>query len=351
MSKQTIQNGKPSPEGGVWTAQAFEENTTTLAGQPLPLPQEQKVARALITQAHKMQEDLFSVLEQGRKNPDGSIVYSALPSIISEYDFRAYVLGAQLILHDQSYICNNLEEGKGKNKEIINSGVKREESNLKGTDGRTLYNGNIVTSLNDLCRIGYGIPEDKEPTKSQRDNMKKAIETLDSTPIGIVYGNGDERQTYLIKVMETFNRKRDGAVMYHLVLNPIFTSNAKGYGTMLRGATTRLSLHLSSKGKTGRAGKSAAHYAFLQLISIQDKRKEWCISLENLLRHLNLLGQFKKDKKRITAKLEGIFEAFVAIGLLSEMPIPTLPLSGIYHFKLNPYPKGDLDSLEEAAGE
>lgn len=350
MSKQTIQNGKSSPEGGVWTANAFEENTTTLAGQPLPLPQEQKVARALITQAHKMQDDLFSVLEHGRKNPDGSIVYSALPSIISEYDFRAYVLGAQLILHDQSYICNNLEEGKGKNKEIINSGVKREVSNLQSADGRTLYNGNIVTSLNELCRIGYGIPEDKEPTTAQRNNMKKSIETLDSTPIGIIYGNGDERQTYLIKVMETFKRKRDGAVMYHLVLNPIFTSNAKGYGTMLRGATTRLSLHLASKGKTGKAGKSAAHYAFLQLISIQDKRKEWVISLENLLRHLNLTDYFKKDKKKTIAKLEGIFEAFHAIGILLEIPTPTLPPTGVYHFKINPDQKKEMGSLDEVAG-
>lgn len=347
MTEQTNNKAKGA---GIWTAESFAADSGgTLAA---PLPKEQKVARTLITQAHKMQADLFSVLEEKKQAtyPDGSIVYSALPSLISEYDFRAYILAAQLTLHDQSYICNNLEEGKGKKKTIINSGARREISNLQSGDGTPLYNGNIVVSLNDLCRVGYGIPDGKDPVTSQRNNMRKAIEVLDSNPIGMILPNGDEKRTYLIKIMEVFKRKKDGAEMYHLVLNPIFTSNAKGYGTMLRGATTRLSKYLASKGKTGKAGKSAAHYAFLQLISIQDKRKEWHISLENLLQNLNLLEQFKKDKKRTTAKLESIFEAFYSIGLLQERPEETIPSTGIYSFKINPEQcinPEDLDSILE----
>jgi hypothetical protein len=300
-----------------------QENSTST----LTLPKEQKVARAIITQIHDIQRNLFSDNEQ-RQNSEGNIIYSNIPTLVSDYDFRACMLATQLTLYDQSYLCHN---------EDINSGFAREENKeLQKELQQTYHNGNICVTLADLCRVGYGIPEGQYPTPLQKSKMQRTLEALDKNPVGVKYENGDERQTYLLKIMSKYTRKKDGAVTYHLVMNPIFTTNAKGYGTILRGATTRLSLYLSSKGKTGRAGKSAAHYAFLQLLSIQDKSKEWSISIENLLIRLNLLKPFKKDKKRVTEKLKELFEAFVEIGLLLETPNPTLPDSGVYHFKINP---------------
>lgn len=334
---------KQKGDGKLLSAGVFEEQENTLA-ELRSLPKEQKVTRALITQAHQVQRSLFDALEKGVTDTEGNITYSKLPALISEYDFRAYILAAKSTLYDQSYICNN---------DDVLTGFNREESNLTTTDGlrdekgEPYRNGNICVTLNDLCRVGYGIPEGQNPLTSQRNNMRKTIEVIDQTPIGIVYANGDVRETYLIKVMGKYKRKADGAETYHLILNPIFTTQGKGYGLMLRGATTRLSHYLASKGKTGRGGKSAAHYAFMELLSIQDRKKgEWNISIENLLQHLNLTDQFRKDKKRTIKKLEEIFEAFEALGYLLERPTPTIPVDGVFHFKLHPDPKSNIDSEE-----
>lgn len=326
----------PKGRGKLLSVGAFKEQENTLA-ELRSLPKEQKVTRAFITQAHIMQRSLFDALEKGVADTEGNITYSKLPALVSEYDFRAYILAAKSILYDQSYICNN---------DDVLTGFNREESNLTTIEGlldekgEPYRNGNIGVTLNDLCRVGYGIPEGQTPSTTQRNNMRKTIEAIDKTPIGIVYANGDIRETYLIKVMGKYRRKADGAEAYHLILNPIFTTHGKGYGLMLRGATTRLSQYLASKGKTGRGGKSAAHYAFMELLSIQDRKKgEWNISIENLLLHLNLTEMFKKNKKRATEKLEEIFEAFEALGYLLERPNPTIPTDGVFHFKLHPDPK------------
>lgn len=303
------------------------------------LPMEQKITRALIAQTPSIQRSLFDALEKAEADNEGNIVYSNLPSLISDYDFRTYIFAAKTILFDQSYLFNNEDKL---------SGYIQEQSNITTTDGlrdekeKPYYNGNICVTLNDLCRVAYGIPEDQTPLTSQRNNMRKAIEVVDKTPIGIVYANGDERETYLVKLMAKYKRKSDGAESYHLILNPIFTTMAKGYGIVLRGVTARLSQYFASKGKTGRGCKSAALYAFMELLSIQDLKKGvWNISLENLLHNLNLREMFRKNKKRATEKLEEIFEAFVATGLLLEAPSPTIPTDGVYHFKLNPNPKSN----------
>lgn len=278
------------------------------------------------------------------EDTEGNITYSKLPALISEYDFRAYLIAAKSALFDQSYIFNN---------EDTITGFNREESNLTTKDGlrdekgEPYRNGNICVTLNDLCRVGYGIPEGQNPTTKQRNCMRSTIEAVHNNPIGIVYANGDIRETRLIVMMDKYKRKADGAETYHLILNPIFTTQGKGYGLMLRGGTTRLTQYLTSKGKTGRGGKSAAHYAFMELLSIQDrKRGEWSISIENLLQHLNLTYQFRKDKKRTIKKLEEIFEAFEALGYLLERPTPTIPVDGVFHFKLHPDPKSNIDSEE-----
>lgn len=299
---------------------------------PRRLPEEQKFSRAVVLQSHVMQRSLFEELENSTPTQEGEVVYSKLPSLISEYDFRGYILAAQLTLYDQSYLYHN---------EDINSGFARDMSNIstdlgfKDEKGKPYHAGHISVTLNDLCRVAYG-KEGETPTSKQRDSMRATIKAVDSTPIEINYANGDHKESYLIKVMGKYIRKEDGAETYHLVLNPIFTTAGKGYGLMLRGATTRLTQYLTSKGKTGKAGKSAAHLAFLQLLSIQEKGKDWRISVEHLLQRLNLLEYFKKNRKNVIAKLDDLFETFVGLGYLLEKPNPTIPQDGIYIFKINP---------------
>lgn len=337
------EEGTPIPEEKVTSAQyeellAVQEEEEGLRlfeeeqeESPRLLPKRQQVSRALITQSHVIQRSLFEALESPRPNQDGEIIYSNLPSVISEYDFRAYILAAQLALYDQSYKHHN---------EDINSGFMRDESNLsaekdialRDEKGEKYYAGNIKVTLNDLCRVGYGLPEGQAPTSKQRNSMRDAILALDNTPIGVTYGNGDQRTTYLIKVMERLIRKKDGAETYHLVLNPIFTTRGKGYGIIMRGATERITKYISSKGRKGTAGKSAAHLAFLQLLSIQKRGDVWRISVENLLQRLNLYEAYKKNKSRTLQKVEKLFDDFVGLGYLLEMPVID---NGVYKFKLN----------------
>ena len=296
---------------------------------PRKLPKEQKISRAVVLQSHILQRSLFEELENPKPNESGEIIYSKLPSLISEYDFRAYMLASQLTLSDQSYLFHN---------EDINSGFIRDESNLTkdlqllDEKKHSYHNGHISVTLNELCRVGYGIPEGQAPSAAQRNNMRATIEAVDKTPIGVVYGNGDQKETYLIKIMGKYTRKEDGSETYYLVLNPIFTSYGKGYGIMMRGATTKLSQYLISKGRTGRGGKSAAHIAFLQLLSIQ-RGEEWKVSVGNLLQRLNLLEQYKKNKRRTLDRLKSIFEDFVGTGYIKE--IPTITQDGYYIIKLN----------------
>lgn len=331
---------------GLGLSEGGEVNLLKIVKEELPtatqrkLPIEQKVTRALIAQTHTLQRNLFDVLETTNEDAEGNVMYSKLPNIISEYDFRGYILAAKTILFDQSYLFKN---------EDTLTGFTKQYSNITTTDGlqdekgQPYLNGNICVTLNDLCRVAYGIPEDQSPLTSQRNNMRKTIEAVHAHPIGIVYANGDIRETRLIVMMDKYKRKSDGAECYHLILNPIFTTQGKGYGLMLRGATTRLTLYLSLKGKTGRGGKSAAHYAFLELLSIQDLKKGvWNISTENLLLRLNLMDMYRKNKKRAIEKLAEIFEAFVALGYLLESPNPTIPTDGVYHFKLHQDPKKNI---------
>jgi hypothetical protein len=287
-----------------------------------PLPKEQKVGRALILQAAPMQESLFAALEREQQLQNGEVCYSNLPKVISEYDFRAYLLAAQTILFDQSYLTHN---------EDINSGYKREVSNLQFEENKTNYNGNIKVTLTELCRVGYGIPEGQRPSTTQRKNMAKVVEAVHNNPISIDYADGNGGvDKYLILILDKVRGKGNIPVGYNLVLNPIFTTNSKGYGILLRGWNAKLSNYLLSVGKTKKGGKSAAHLAFAQLAAIQHKGKDWSISLESLLRHLNLLDYYKEHKKKVIEKLESIFEAFVAIGVIKKQP--TIE-GGIYTFE------------------
>lgn len=298
-----------------------------------PLPHERVVTRALVRQSHVVQRSIFDGLECSLPNVNGDIVYSDLPSQISEYDFRAYIIATQGMLFDQSVKCNNTTE-------LTGVGTLEISQTAKNAQGQGYRVGHIYVSLNELCREGYGVPDGTAVSTSQKNNMRRAIEVLDQVPIKVEYGNGDKKETYLIKKMEKFTRQSDGAEMYHLIPNPLFSTLEKGYGLMLRGTTARLTEYLKGKGRS-KAGKTAEMLAYWQLLSIQDRSKVWAISTENLLDRLGLTKLFKKNKKRVVAKLEEIFEAYYDLGFLLEKPV-TLPPDGIYRFKLNPDPKSVL---------
>lgn len=334
--------------GAVQNDSYIKIELTLTSGQPLPI--EQKVSRAIITQTRQIEKNIFEAEEALKINgvkvkdeddPTGKAVKFVecnLPQVISDYDFRACMVALQSQLYDQSYLCGTV-------KDMTGAGIT--ESFNKNSKGEFYNAGHIYVSLNDLCRVGYGVPAGVKVSTSQKDSMRYTLKALDQNQIKIEFGNGDIQEAYIAKIMGRFKRQSDGSEMYHLVLNPLFSTSEKGYGLMLRDTTVRLTEYVKSKGG-GKAGKSAEMLAFMQLLAIQDRSKSWVISAVNLVDRIGLTKQFKKDKKRAIAKLQTIFEAFYELGFLLKIPTPTIPIDGIYRFKLNPDPKEKLGLSDEA---
>ena len=112
------------------------------------LPQHFKLARDAALQLSKVERNLFTDMEEAQS---GNYIISGLTKQVTELDFTAFTFAVGQILYNQSYQSGN---------EDINSGLKREEAkNLSRKTGETLYNGSIVTSLNELCRLAYGVKE------------------------------------------------------------------------------------------------------------------------------------------------------------------------------------------------
>ena len=175
-----------------------------------PEPPFFKVGRYAALQLSKVERDLFTDMEEAES---GNYIISGLTKQVTELDFTAFTFAVGQILYNQSYKSGN---------EDINSGLKREEAkNLSRKTGETLYNGSIVTSLNELCRLAYGV---QEPTTELKKKMVTLIDTIDKKPVEIKFPNGDKLESKLCVTMNKYTREKDGAILYDLYLNPIFGS-------------------------------------------------------------------------------------------------------------------------------
>ena len=175
-----------------------------------PEPPFFKVGRYAALQLSRVERNLFTDMEEAES---GNYIISGLTKQVTELDFTAFTFAVGQILYNQSYKSGN---------EDINSGLKREEAkNLSKKTGETLYNGSIVTSLNELCRLAYGV---QEPTTELKKKMATLIDTIDKKPVEIKFPNGDKLESKLCVTMNKYTREKDGAILYDLYLNPIFGS-------------------------------------------------------------------------------------------------------------------------------
>ena len=290
---------------------------------PRRTPPTRKMARLPILNNNPMQRSLFDELE--RQNEEGTLeMTSKIPSLISDLDFNALLTGAMAVLSDQSYLYHNEEEL---------SGMAKIKVPILGKDNKEVHNGYmgiIDVSLNELCIEGYGYTSADKIQKIHKDGMIKAIEAVNSNAIAIKFPNGDIVECTLINKQLCYVRKSDGARMYRLILNPIFTANSMGFGVVPRGAITLIAQNL--KGKKKRLNE--AYHKFLLLLAVT-RGEVASISLENLLKRLELLDSFKKDRKRTIEKLELLFTTFLEERFILEMPEPIIPEDGMYHIKIN----------------
>lgn len=267
-----------------------------------PTPDTFKIGREISLQLAKVERDLFTDIEE---RESGNYIVSGLSRKVTEMDFSAFSLAVGQILYRQSYQSGNTDTNSGLTQTIA--------PRLKDQTGHTYYGGEIVTTLKDLCRYAYG---EEDPNKVQRAAMVTLIDTLHSTPVGVTFPNGDKIEAHLCVKMGRYTRKKDGAVFYHLILNPIFCENVRrNFSEFPQDITMRLTA--STKQKTD------AHYKLLLLLGRQDRRKPFIRNIDTLLEELGLIEAYKKDTTRTEKKLLKLFGDMKKMGLLKDFQTET----------------------------
>lgn len=263
------------------------------------VPDQFKISRDAFFQLEKSGRDLLEdILEQG----SGIYVVSGLTRKISELDFECITLALPQILWNQSVQQGNAD---------INSGVDRIKAQIESRNGDSLYTGNIIVSLNELCRKAYGI----EPTTEAKKKMISLITSIDSTPIKINRdGSGEEIDSYLFRIMNKFKSQKNDAVYYHLALNPIFSKDIRNqYGEIPQDTMKRLAE------KTKRRG--VPHIKLIKWLGIQDKRTPHKLKISTLAEKIRMESYLKENRGKAEKKILSICDTMIDIGLIKEYKV------------------------------
>lgn len=267
------------------------------------LPRSFKMGRDAALQLSRVEGDLFTETKKKNENENGKYIITGLSRAISELDFAGFSFAVCQILYNQSFQSGNIDTNSGLSKEIDRDATEEL--------GYAQYSGNIVTSLNDLCRLAYGVDE---VTANQRKKMTSLINSIDDTYVQMQYPNGSYIKSWLCRREEERYTAENGAVYYHLRLTHIFCSDVKNnYGELPQDITKRLSK--ATKKKT------AAHYRLLRLLAIQTKNKPFVRTRDELLNELNLDETYKKDKGRTENQLISLFECMKEIKMIDRYKI------------------------------
>lgn len=261
-----------------------------------------KLGRDATLQLSKIERNLWTDIEEQQS---GKVIISGIEKSVTELDFAAFNLAAAQILYNQSWQSGNAD---------INSGIQREEATtLSRVLGEKVYNGNIVTSLNELCRQAYGTI-----TTENRKRMAALLETIDQKPVVIKFHNGDVQESKLCVIMDKYTREKDGAIFYNLYLNPIFGSRIKNqFGELPQDIVAKL----DEACKKRKQYKKAAHYLLLRWLSVQDKRCSHTLTIDTIINELRIEDDYKKNRGRADKQLLSICQIMVDVGILSNYDV------------------------------
>lgn len=252
-----------------------------------PTPATFIVGRDVTFRLAEVERNLFTDIEE---KDSGNYIVSGLTRKVTGRDFYAFSMGVGQILSNQSQQMGNKETNSGLTQQIA--------PKILDQTGHTYYGGEIVATLNELCWRSYG---ERKPSTRQREAMATLIDTLHSTPVTITFPNGDIIEANLCVKMGRYIRKKDGAIYYHLILNPIFCEGVKrNYSEFPQDVTMRL----TAVSKTA----TEAHYRLLLLLSRQIKSKPFVRNIDVLLEDLGLTEAHRKDRERTEKQLLTLFE-------------------------------------------
>ena len=264
------------------------------------VPDSFKTGRDAQLQLSRVERDLFTDMEE---RESGNYIISGLPRKVTELDLTAYSFALGQLLYNQSYLTGNLK---------TNSGVSQTKSEaLSETTGTIQLYGDVKTTLNDICKLAYGTDK---PTTEQKRSMTKLIKTVHETPVKITYPSGDTTETYLCTIERRDKRKKDGAVLYWLHLNPIFCSNVqRNFSELPQDIISRLS-------KVAKR-KTTAHYKLIRLLSCQSKSKPFSRKIDELVKELSLTEAYQKNKSRTAEQLLSVCEDMKNIDLIDKYDV------------------------------
>lgn len=278
-----------------------------------------KAARRYLTQAPEVERNLFTqIMEKEATMAEaerGDVVVSGLEKLrgdISKTDIAYFLFAVQQILYNQSYCCGN---------EDINSGMRRHKSkSLSERYREDFYTGDIVVTINELCYLMWGTTQ---PWDWQRKEVIDIIEALHSTPLEINWVNGIRKGSYRKTPICTYNdcfyNSKDNSLTYVLRLSPIFSDDVKrNYALFPQDALPRLNNTLKGE----RINRSFAALQLLRYLSRQDNKRK-AVSVENLLKELDLYKAYKKNRKRTMADLQKLFKVMENIGRIKGQPKQT----------------------------
>lgn len=305
------------------TGELLQEEEVLFTPQKETPPDNWKMGRDVGIQLSKVERTLFSSLEEAESR---NVIISGISSKVSKNDFEAFSFAAAQILYNQSYqSCN----------EDVNSGISRSRANnISSKIGKEVFGGEIVPTLNDLIRYGYG----SEPTSELKKRMDTLIETLHKNEVKIKFPNGDEVEAFLCARMGKYKRKADGAVAYHLFLNPIFGSRiATQFGELPQD----IMLKLAQSCKKKKQKLSPEHRSLLRWLSLQDKRYPHTLNIGTIIQELDMEEYYQKDKGKVERQLLSICETMVDLTLLSSYEVERTDVKGRQRiskitFHLNP---------------
>lgn len=272
------------------------------------LPGSFKAGRDGQLQLASLDRNLFSDVEEQNS---GNYIVSGITKQVNSLDFAAVTLALTQTLSNQSYQSGN-EEKDASGRLVRATGLSKDfkANKISSIVNEEVYAGHIKTSLADLARKAYGV---ETPDYRQKKAVASMLKLFNDNPVEIRFPNGDVLEATICSTLNKLHREKDGAILYELLVNPIFTLFHKGYIELPQDITQRLSA--ATKKKTH------AHYRLLQLLAIQDKNKPFHRTREQLLTELGLEEQYKKNKGRTELQIRETIDTMQRVGIITSCDI------------------------------
>lgn len=320
-----------------------------------------KISRDYVIQSTEVEANLFISIQQNKLDVFNM---GAVQKRLSRRDALCYVYALEQILYSQSVqsgaalntgtrcIPSNATKQQRQTMDTDTEHSLTKKSNRLADVGIDAECGAVKATLNELCRVAYGV---ENPTTEQKERMKAIIYAVDNTQVGIVYKKDNEevlmrvklatlwfeRDTEPIKSREDYyNRMRNNRfddvnapIEYYIEINPIFCNMKQGYGLLPIDAMSRLTDITKQQGKR----KTYGHIKLMTYFAIQKTDAVLTRTEDELLRQMGVdLAECKKNNHLPRAKQElcDTLQMLVDIGQLVKLPIATTDKTGTTTYKI-----------------